>query len=129
MAKFYDVNDWYWIVASVSGKVFSSKIGDYVLLSDPTYLDFISDGTTPTAIDNESNLGIVLSEASIRPVAATVLNGFLDNEVENVIIRRIFKIVFNHENRLRAVERSLGLNGSPANLTVAQAKAVIRNLL
>jgi hypothetical protein len=46
-----------------------------------------------------------------------------------LVVVASFKIAFNHENRLRAIERALSLNGSPAALTPAQAHAAVKALV
>ena len=55
--KVYDVFDWYWNVGDDGSRVYSSKLRDYVLSTDPTYADWIADGTAPTQIDTEHSLG------------------------------------------------------------------------
>lgn len=129
MSKDYTPADWYWIVGGDESKVYSSKSGDYVPVSDAAYQAWTSDGTVPTRTDSAASLGQTLSALALRPTANDVLSGYLDAEVDNIIIKRMFRILFNHENRIRAIERQLGLNGSPNPLTVAQARAAFRSLL
>jgi hypothetical protein len=125
----YDVNNWYWYVGGDRTKAFSSAAGDYVLANDATFAAFLADGNPPTVIDTEANLGDVLAQNIVRPVNANVLDGYKQSQATTVIQHKMFKVLFNHENRIRAIERQLGLNGSPANLTAQQAMAIVKGLM
>lgn len=127
--KFYNAKDWYWFVGGNLSKVFSSKTGDYVLVNDPAYLSWASDGTIPTRILTETELGEVLATQQVRPTQSGVLDGYTSSLADGQIAATGFKIMFNHENRIRAIERALGLNGSPPNLTPAQAKNAVKALM
>ena len=127
--KPYVPTNWYWIVGGDETRVFSSAAGDYVPVSDPTYQSWAADGTQPTRIDTEVNLGEVLADGSARPSRAAVLDGYKDTHARRVVAGAAFKVLFNHENRLRAIERQLGLNGSPADLTAGQARNAIKALM
>lgn len=127
--KMYLPKNWYWFVAGDQTKVFSSAAGDYVPISDPAYIAWASDGTTPQNIDTEANLGAVLAPYLIRPINANVLDGYTGSQADTVLQHLFFKVAFNHENRLRAIERQLSLNGSPANLSAAQARAAVKALM
>lgn len=125
----YNPNNWYWRVAGSTTQVYSSAVGDYVLISDPTYVAWLTSGGVPTNIDSEISLGAVLAQHLLRPVAAGVLDAYKTEQAGTIVTQVIFKVLFNHENRLRAIERNLGLNGSPADLTVAQAKNAVKALM
>lgn len=127
--KTYDPRNWYWFVAGDETRVYSSAGGDYVPVSNPAYVAWASDGTQPTRIDTEGNLGAVLADPRVRPTHSGVLAGYLDTQAGDVVDLIQFKVLFNHENRLRAVERALNLNSSPANLTPAQARQAVKVLL
>jgi len=127
--KLYDPANWYWTVATNPTQVFSSVSGNYVPITDPTFVAWHADGTIPTAIDTEANLGAVLASAQLRPVATNVLDGYTTSLAASIITHAVFKILFNHENRLRTIERQLVLNGSPPNLTAAQALAAVKALM
>lgn len=60
--KPYNIEDWYWEVADQSPgtQVYSSAAQSYILKTDQTYIDFISDGTSPTKIDSQDLLLDVL---------------------------------------------------------------------
>lgn len=125
-----DFRNWYWFVAGDTTQVFSSASGTYVPVTDPNFVSWKAFPTNETSVVNsEAELGELLSSAGPRPVAAGVLAGYLDNQARQVIAQTVFRVLFNHENRIRAIERNLGLNGSPANLTPAQAFAAVRALL
>src|SRR5262245_19183536 len=127
--KNFNPANWYWIVGGSTTQVYSSAVGDFVPVADPTYVAWKADGTLATRIDTEANLGAVLAQALVRPSAANVLDGYKDNLAGGIVAQVIFKILFNHENRLRACERALGLNGSPPDLTPAQAKGAVKALM
>jgi hypothetical protein len=125
----YTPTDWYWIVAGSTTQVYSSSLANYVAVSNATYVAWLATGKLPTKITSEIELGEVLAGHNLRPIAAGVLDAFKDAQASNVTTLVAFKIMFNHENRLRAIERALTLNGSPADLTAGQAKAAVKSLL
>ena len=127
--KNYNPLNWYWYVAEDTTRVFSSVLGDYVPISDVTFTAWTADGTQPTSIASEIDLGEVLANQFVRPVASGVLSAYKDTHAGNVVNNVQFKIIFNHENRLRAIERSLALNGNPADLTANQAKLAVKALM
>jgi hypothetical protein len=132
--------NWYWVVGGSTTQVFSSAAGDFVSVSDLTYVAWLAtqngskpDGTPlfnkPTNIDTEANLGAVVAGYLLRPTAANVLDGYKDKLAGDIVVQVIFKILFQHENRMRALERFAGLNGSPPDLTAGQAKAAVKALM
>ena len=125
----FDVTNWYWIVAGSTTQVYSSASGGYVPVSDPTYVAWLATGKPPRPIVSEAALGAYLAGYLQRPVAAGVLDAYQDTQAGAIVTQTIFKILFNHENRTRAIERALSLNGSPPNLTPAQAKAAVKALM
>lgn len=127
--KFYNPSDWYWFVGGDQTQVFSSARGVFVPSSDASFIAWGSDGSLPTKIDTAANLGDVLAPYFIRPVATAVLDGYVGSLAQKTIVLAEFKIMFNHENRIRAIERALSLNGSPPNLTPAQAFNAVKALM
>lgn len=125
----FDPKNWYWIVASDQTQAYSSASGTFVSAADTTFVAWKAAGKTPTNIDSNASLGDALAPYQIRPVHAGVLDGYTTSQASTVISHVAFKILFNHENRLRAVERNLALNGSPANLTAQQALAAVKALM
>lgn len=120
--KEYNPSNWYWFVGGDLTKVYSSLIGDYIPVNDPTFVEWSSDGTSPTRIDTEQNLGEVLAPLLIRPVQANVLEGYQSAQTDHVAMKLIFKLFFNHENRIRALE-------GKTPITVAQARAFVKGLM
>ncbi len=118
----FNIRNWYWIVAGDESKLYSSATGDYVLPADPTYIAWrAAPDNRPTRILNEAELGAVLAAARLRPIAAGVLDGYLDQQV-NALDLVQFRILFNLENRTRVLE-------SRPQVTPAQYRAGIRAVL
>lgn len=127
----FNIRNWYWIVAGDESRLYSSATGDYVLPNNAALLAWraAEPDNIPSRILNETELGEVLAPVRLRPLAAGVLNAYLDKQAGDLVDAVQFKIIFNHENRIRAIERALNLNGSPPNLTPAQARAAVKVLL
>ena len=128
----FNAADWYWAVGGSTTQVYSSATGSYVPVTDPTYVAWKAvSGHATRTIDSEASLGSVLAPYLRRPTSAApnVLDAYQDTQAGTIITQAIFKILFNHENRIRAAERALALNGSPANLTPAQARNAVKALL
>ena len=121
--------DWYWIVNGSATQVYSSATGDYVPVTDPAYVAWKATGKAASKIGSEAALGAYLVTYTQRPTAANVLDAYQDTQAGTIITQAIFKILFNHENRIRAAERALALNGSPPNLTPAQARNAVKALM
>lgn len=115
-------NNWYWIVAGSITQVYSSAVGDYVPVTNATYQAWLAAGNTPTKIDTEANLGDALAQRLMRPVAVNVLDGYKQSLANNITAQVIFKILFNHENRIRTLE-------GQAQITPAQAVAAVKALM
>lgn len=113
--------------------MYSSSVGDYVLVTNPTYQAWLAArapfGIGATPIGSEVDLGTYLSDYGLRPVNASVLDAYKAAQANGVVDAIQFKVIFNHENRVRAVERQLGLNGSPSDLTLAQARNAVKALM
>lgn len=122
MSDAYNPSDWYWIVAGSTTSVFSSAAGNYVPVSNAAYQGWISRGNLPSNIASEAELGEVLAPSQVRPVAAGVLDGYKDSQATKLTIEIVAKVLFNHENRLRALE------GKQA-ATAAQFKSALKDLM
>lgn len=122
MSKEYTPSDWFWLVGDDQSRAYSSKVGDYVPANDAAFVAWKADGTSPSRIASAAELGAVLAQLSLRPAADGVLAGYLDSQIDDVVIKKLFKIIFNQENRLRALE-------GKQPITVAQARAAFRGLL
>ncbi len=79
-------------------------------------------GNLPTKIDTEANLGDVLAPYGLRPVAAGVLDGYTDSQATALPIDAVRKVLFNHENRIRALE-------AKQPVSAAQFKAFLKSLI
>ena len=122
--------NWYWIVGGATTQVYSSATGGYVPVADPTYVAWKAvAGHQTSSVPTEADLGKALVPYLQRPIAAGVLDGYQDTLAGNIITQAIFKVLFRQENRLRAAERALALNGSPPNLTPAQARDMVKALM
>ncbi len=120
--KLYDPTNWYWVVGGDQTKVFSSAVGDYVPVSDATYVSWLSDEGAPTVIDTENNLAEVLSRNSVRPTHANVLDKYKSVQASKLTIELVAKVLFNHENRIRALE-------SKPTITAAQFANALKAML
>jgi len=58
---YFNVFNWYWIVADSVTEVFSSARSIYVPVADETYQAWVAVGNCPTRIDTEHNLIAVLA--------------------------------------------------------------------
>lgn len=101
MPKSYNPTDWYWVVAGSDTQVYSSKDGDYVPVTYPTYVAWAEDGTLPTRIDTEDSLAEVLASNSVRPVRASLLGKYKGQQASRLTLEVVVKVLFNHENRIR----------------------------
>lgn len=120
--KNYDPKNWFWTVGGDATKAFSSAAGDYVPVTDPAFVAWLADGTMPTVIDTEANLGAVLAPYLQRPSNSGVLDGYAGSQADTVLTHLAFKILFNHENRIRALE-------GKAAVTAAQARSFVKGLM
>lgn len=120
--KPYDPKNWYWMVADDDTKAFSSAVGDYVLANNAEFLAWQFDGTRPTRIANEAELGAVLAQYSIRPAAANVLAGYLESQATKIAVHVVATVLFNHENRIRAL-------AGQQQISAAQFKNAIKSLV
>lgn len=123
--KNYDPKNWYWIVGGDQTKAYSSALGDYVPATDATFTAWRADGTPPTQIDTEVNLGGVLAPyypTITRPVPAAVIDGYQQSQSDDVIAHKLFKLIFSMFNRIQVLE------GKQA-VTPAQARAAVKALM
>jgi hypothetical protein len=102
--KSYDPQNWYWIVAGDETRAFSSASGDYVPAANATYQAWLSDGTRPTRIASEQELGEVLAQHSVRPAHANVLDQYKDSQAGQISIKVAAKILFWCVNEIRTLK-------------------------
>lgn len=119
--KGFDPSDWYWIVNNDETQVFSSALGDFVSSTNSVYQAWIADGTIPTRIDSHDSLGQVLAKHEIKPKHATVLDKYIDTQL-NFLDKVQLKILFHTENRLRVLE-------GKQSITMGQYLAAIKSLI
>jgi hypothetical protein len=118
--KLYDPRNWYWFVGGDLTKVFSSASGDFVLVNNPTYTAWVNAGGVPTKIASAAELGEVLASYSLRPQAASVLDGYTDNQATNLPAPVVAKILLWCVNEIRTLK-------GHGTLNAAQFKAFIKS--
>lgn len=102
--KDYNPHNWYWIVGGDETKVFSSASGDYVPANNPTFVAWKADGTVPSRILNEDELGEVLAPYNIRPAAETVLDKYKDHQAKVLTLQTVAKAMFFMANEIRSLK-------------------------
>lgn len=115
--------NWYWVVAGSPTQVYSSAAVAYVPVADATYNAWLATGGTATPIPVEQDLWDLLTLAGVAiPAGKSTSDAAKNALVSGGINLVIGKILFNHENRIRALEGS-------AQITVAQFIAGVKALL
>ncbi|RYY67703.1 MAG: hypothetical protein EOO12_00155 [Chitinophagaceae bacterium] len=122
MAKPYSPHDWYWFVAGDETRVYSSANGEYLAVADPTFTQWASDGTAPTRISSETELGEVLAAYSLRPVAANVLDGYQDTQSRQLTIQVVAKVLLWCVNEIRTLK-------GQSTISAAQFRAFVKGLM
>lgn len=102
--KDYNPSDWYWVVAGSTTQVYSSVVGNYVPVTDPAFVAWKTDGTSPTNIASEADLGEVLASVHARPVAANVLDIYQDTQARRLTLEVVAKVLFNLVNEIRVLK-------------------------
>jgi hypothetical protein len=121
--KTYDPKNWYWIVAGNEAQVFSSATGNYVPATDPTYLAWRADGTMPTRILNETELGEVLADVRVRPQRAAVLDAYKGQHAKRMTDEVQTKALLWCINEIRT------LKGEAPLTTGAAIRAFLKELM
>jgi hypothetical protein len=114
--------NWYWIVGGSVTQVYSSAVGDFVAVSNPTYQTWLAAGNPPTTIDTEELLGGVLAAYSLRPIPAGILDGYTETQSTKLAVEIVAKVLFWCVNEIRV------LKGQP-QVTPAQFKAFLKSLM
>jgi hypothetical protein len=123
--KEYNPFNWYWAVNGDETKVYSSATGNYVPVGNATYIAWAADGTMPTKIDSEINVGGVLAAYYpdiTRPIPAAILDGYQETQCNDIFTRKLVKLLFNFHNRIRVLE-------GQSTHTAVQARAFVKNLM
>lgn len=110
--------DWYWIVGGDQTRAFSSKTGDYVSTSDPVYVAWRAKNE-PRRAATISDVAAQLQKAPVDPAA---LDAYKSLQTNDAVKQVLFNLMFNHENRIRALE-------GKQPITKAQAAAALKVLL
>jgi hypothetical protein len=118
----YNPRNWYWRVAGSDTQRYSSASGNYVSVSDATYLAWVANGGVPTNILNEAELGEVLAQYSLRPIAANVLDGYKDSQAAKLTIEVVAKILLWLVNEVRTLK-------GQGTITAAQFKTFVKGLM
>jgi hypothetical protein len=118
----YSPENWYWIVGGDQQQVYASARGIFVPIADATYVAWRDRGNHPTPIGSTSELAAVLAPAFARPNDATLLNLYQTEQASNILSKAAFKVLFNHENRIRVLE-------GKAPISVPLALAAIKELM
>jgi hypothetical protein len=121
--KIYDPRNWYWIVDGNGTQVFSSATGNFVPASDATYIDWKADGTMPTRISSEEELGEVLADARVRPVRAAVLDAFKGQHAKKLTDEVQTKAI------LWCINEILTLKGQPTITTGPAIRNFLKGLM
>jgi|LakMenEpi03Aug12_release.lakeMendotaPanAssembly.Ray.scaffolds.fasta_scaffold31794_4 hypothetical protein len=121
--KNYNPANWYWVVGGDEAQVFSSATGNYVPATDPTYLAWRADGTMPTRILNETELGEVLANARVRPQRAAVLDAYKGQHAKRMTDEVQTKALLWAINEIRT------LKGEAPLTTGAAIRAFLKELM
>jgi hypothetical protein len=121
MARNYNPANWYWIVAGDESRVFSSAVGNFVPANDATFLAWKADGTLPTRIVSEIELGEVLAEVRIRPAdaAATIVDAYKDRHAREITLQVVAKWMLWATNEIRTIK-------GQAPVSAAQFRAFLK---
>jgi len=118
----YNPKDWYWFVAGDETKAFSSKRGDFVLISDPTYSAWIDGGGVASRIASAAELGEVLAPYNIRPTHAATLDGYTETQASKLTLEVVAKVLFWAVNEIRVLK-------GQQPVTAPQFKAFLKGLM
>jgi hypothetical protein len=121
--KTYDPANWYWIVGGNEAQVFSSAVGNYVPANDATFLAWKADGTLPTRIASEAELGEVLADARVRPNRAAILDAYKGQHAKRMTDEVQTKALLWCINEIRA------LKGEAALTTGAAIRTFLKDLM
>lgn len=122
MSSRYNPSNWYWVVAGSTSQVYSSAAVAYVAPTDPIYLAWLAKGNKPTRIAVEQDLFDLLFAAGVAIPASATASDSQKVAILNSVDRTLFKILFNHENRIRTL-------AGQAQITKAQFIAAVKSLM
>ena len=119
--------NWYFYVGGDKTQAYSTASGTFVPSTDPGLQAWMADGTQPNMVDTKLGLGATLANLEgatdqLRPTDATILDGYQTAQAKPMTELAIFKVLFNHENRIRVLE-------ARPQLTPAQFKVLLKQLM
>jgi hypothetical protein len=122
--KTYNPANWYWFVGGNEAQAFSSATGNYVPADDATFAAWKADGTKPTRIASEAELGEVLADARVRPAdeASTVVDAYKDRHSREVSLQLVAKWMLWQTNETRALK-------GQAPISAAQFRNFLKGLM
>lgn len=110
--KPFNPKNWYWKVGGSTTDVYSSASGGFVDTSDATYVAWCSDGTLPTNIASNTELGEVLSTYFLRPVDVAVLAAYQDAQAKGLTIDVVAKVLLWLINEVKASKDEDSIDGA-----------------
>ena len=117
----YNPRDWYWIVAGSTTQVYSSKIGNYVPISDAAYVAWLAAGNTPSRIGTEAELGEALAPTgATRPIDAEILDAYKGAQTDRMQTEVIFRMFLWCVNEIRTLK-------GQATITAQQLRQFIKD--
>lgn len=119
--KEFNARNWYWTVAKDGSRVFSSTTRDYVPTSDQTFVKWLEDGTKPTPIGTEEDLGGVLAPYLIEPIPPGIYAGYQAALIAYADGQPIWNAVMELDSRVSALEGVM-----PSTLAALVARALKR---
>lgn len=120
--KEYTPQNWYWIVGNDETQVYSSASGDYVPVSDATYVSWLADGGKATRITSSDELGEVLAAYAARPTNADVLDKYQGSHADKLTVKVVAKVLFYFANEIRALK-------GQQPVTAAQFRSFLKGLM
>lgn len=127
--RFYDANNWYWIVGNRSD-VFSSASAEYVETTDATYTTFVADGGVPTRIASEAELGEVLAHAGVESNPFPPVPVYVTMAQARVALKQagLFNTIDAGLNALSEPQKSVALTAWEYSPNVSRNGALVTTL-
>lgn len=106
MTSPYDPYHWFWVVGSNATQVYSSEAVQYVSVGNSQYVSWLALGNNPSRIGSEQELWDYLNDKApgTTPTAGTSTDAGKSSRVRDQMSEVVGQILFEHENRVRALE-------------------------
>lgn len=119
----FNIRNWYWIVGGDNSQAFSSAVKAFVPAANATYRAWLTSGGFPTRISTLNDLldVLVAQVPDLVPADAPSQSRLKDAQA-SALDKTMLRIIFNHENRIRALE-------AKAPLSQAQFITAVRALI